>query len=219
MRSPRTREKEKEKENENPIIEKTYNMISNEAGNIFLDQPLHQTSFINPSEEYENNNNREFPVRDFGILGKMSPRANIEGDSESNSDKNENNANNNVQIKDLRTQLEKRQSVQIRNDDGMVEGTKPIQNEVEKIEQLAKMQESKLKENITEEEVKRLVKLYVKSYDPKKDNEGRLISNKQTVVSSLPSVKEDLFTDRYKVLQKMNKLSNILLSKKEEKHK
>ena len=46
-------------------------MISNEAGNIFLDQPLHQTSFINPSEEYENNNNREFPVRDFGILGKM----------------------------------------------------------------------------------------------------------------------------------------------------
>ena len=214
MRSPRTRERDKEKENENPIIEKTYNMISNEAGNIFLDQPLHQTSFINPSEEYENNNNREFPVRDFGILGKMSPRANIEGDSESNSDKNENNVNNNVQIKDLRTQLEKRQNVQIRNDDGMVEGTKPIQNEIEKIEQLAKMQENKLKDNITEEEVKRLVKLYVKSYDPKKDNEGRLISNKQTVVSSIPSVKEDLFTDRYKVLQKMNKLSNILLSKK-----
>ena len=237
MRSPRIREKdkekEKEKEKENPIIEKTYNMISNEAGNIFLDQPVHQTSFINPSdmvdprtsiETKEIDINREYPVReanysingrDFGILGKMSPRANIEGDSESNSDKNESNIiNNNTQIKDLRTQLEKRQNIQVRNDDGMIDGTRPIQNEIDKIEQLAKIQESKIKDNITEEEVKKLVKLYVKSYDPKKDNEGRLISNKQTVVSSLPSIKEDLFNDRYKVLQKMNKLSNILLSKK-----
>ena len=207
-------------------------MISNEAGNIFLDQPIHQTSFLNPSdlidprgsvESKEFENNKEYPVReaqysmnvrDFGILGKMSPRANIEGDSESNSDKNESNINNNVQIKDLRTQLEKRQNIKIRNDDGMIEGTKPIQNEIEKINQLAKIQESKIKDNITEEEVKKLVKLYVKSYDPKKDNEGRLISNKQTVVTSLPTVKEDLFNDRYKVLQKMNKLSNILLSKK-----
>ena len=241
MRSPRIHERDKEKENlkdkekekENPIIEKTYNMISNEAGNIFLDQPIHQTSFINQSdmvdpraslESKELDNNRDYPVReanyslngrDFGILGKMSPRANIEGDSESNSDKNESNIiNNNTQIKDLRTQLEKRQNIQIRNDDGMVESTRPIQNEIDKIEQLAKIQESKIKDNITEEEVKKLVKLYVKSYDPKKDNEGRLISNKQTVVSSLPSIKEDLFNDRYKVLQKMNKLSNILLSKK-----
>jgi len=155
MRSPRNREKDKEKEKDkdkekekdNPIIEKTYNMISNEAGNIFLDQPIHQTSFINPSEEYDNNT-REFPARDFGLLGKMSPRANIEGDSESNSEKNENNTNT-VQIKDLRTQLEKRQNVRLRSDDGMVEGTKPIQNEIEKIEQLAKIQESKLKDNIT----------------------------------------------------------------------
>ena len=67
----------------------------------------------------------------------------------------------------------------------MVESTRPIQNEIDKIEQLAKIQESKIKDNITEEEVKKLVKLYVKSYDPKKDNEGRLISNKQTVVKRL----------------------------------
>ena len=212
-------------EKENPVIERTYNMISNEAGNIFLDQPIHQTSFVNQQEiiegrgsfESKDFENRDFPVREAqytmnprdynGILGKMSPRANIDGDSDSNSEKNE---NNNIQIKDLRSQLEKRQNVQIRNDDGMIEGTKPIQNELEKIEDMVKMQE-KTKDNITEEEVKKLVKMYVKSYDPKKDGEGRLISNKQTVV---PSMKEDLFNDRYKVLQKMNKLSNILLSKK-----
>ena len=223
-RSPRiSQEKEKEKDKDNPVIERTYNMISNEAGNIFLDQPIHQTSFVNQQEIIDGkgtfkSENRDFPVREGqysinprdynGILGKMSPRANIDGDSDSNSEKNDNNNN---QIRDLRTQLEKRQSVHLRSDDGMVEGTKPIQNELEKIEDIVKMQESKAKDNITEEEVKKLVKLYVKSYDPKKDGEGRLISNKQTVV---PSIKEDLFNDRYKVLQKMNKLSNILLSKK-----
>ena len=193
MRSPRNREKDKEKEKDkdkekdNPIIEKTYNMISNEAGNIFLDQPIHQTSFINPSEEYDNNT-REFPARDFGLLGKMSPRANIEGDSESNSEKNENNTNT-VQIKDLRTQLEKRQIVRLRSDDGMVEGTKPIQNEIEKIEQIAKIQESKLKDNITEEEVKKLVKLYVKSYDPNKSSltEGILLITVCLLLINLPS--------------------------------
>ena len=117
------------------------------------------------SKEFENN--REYPVReayssmnvrDFGLIGKMSPRGNIEGDSESNSEKNENNINNNVQIKDWRTLLEKRQSIQIRNEDGMTEGTKPIQNEIEKIEQIAKIQESKIKDNVTKEEVKKLVK-------------------------------------------------------------
>ena len=88
-------------------------------------------------------------VRDFGPIGKMSPRRNIEGDSESNSAKNDiNNINNNDQIKDLRTQSEKRQSIQMRNDDGMTEGTKPIQNEIEKIEQIAKIQESKIKDYI-----------------------------------------------------------------------
>ena len=106
-------------EKENPVIERTYNMISNEAGNIFLDQPIHQTSFVNQQEIVEGRGdfgskdfeNRDFPVREAkysmnprdynGILAKMSPRANIDADSDSGSEKNENN-NNNVQIKDLR---------------------------------------------------------------------------------------------------------------------
>ena len=51
---------------------------------------------------------------------------------------------------------------------------------------------------------------YVRAYDPKRDQDGNLISNKQTVVQSK---KDEMFNDRYKVLQKMNKLSNILLAK------
>ena len=217
--------KENLKEKDSTIIERTYNMITNEAGNIFLDQPIHQKSFINQQDIIEARgsfdskdikdiqytmNPRDFHEPISGIFGKMSPKGNIEADSDTNSEKNED-LNNNAKIKDLRNQLEKRQNLKVRNDDGIQETTKPIKNELEKIEDLVKIQESKGKENITSEEVKKLVKLYLLGNDPKKEREGRLISNKQTV---LPSIKEDLFNDRYKVLQKMNKLSNILLSKR-----
>ena len=218
----------KEKDKDGSVIERTYNMITNEAGNIFLDQPIHQKSFMNQQDvidargsfDSKDMKDMQYSInpRDFneplsGIFGKMSPKGNIEVDSDTNSEKNENiDTSNNAQIKDLRKQLEKRKNLKIRNDDGVKEGGKPIKNELEKIEDLVKRQESKGKEtNITEEEVKKLVKLYLQGNDPKKEGEGRLISNKQTV---LPSIKEDLFTDRYKVLQKMNKLSNILLSKR-----
>ena len=61
--------------------------------------------------------------------------------------KNENiDTSNNAQIKDLRKQLEKRKNLKIRNDDGVKEGGKPIKNELEKIEDLVKRQESKGKE-------------------------------------------------------------------------
>ena len=46
---------------------------------------------------------------------------------------------------------------------------------MEKIEDLVKRQESKGKENITSEEVKKLVKLYLQGNDPKKEGEGRYL--------------------------------------------
>ena len=220
----KSKDKDRDKDKDGSVIERTYNMITNEAGNIFLDQPIHQKSFINQQEVIDarasfdskdikdiqcSMNPRDFHEPLSGFFEKMSPKGNIEADSDTNSEKNENIENKN---KELRTQIEKRKKLKARNDDETIEGNKPIKNELEKIEDLVKRQESKGKENnITEEEVKKLVKLYLKGNDPKTEGEGRLISNKQTV---LPSIKEDLFTDRYKVLQKMNKLSNILLSKR-----
>ena len=44
--------------------------------------------------------------------------------------------------------IRKKTKYSIRNEDGMPEGTKPIQNEIEKIEQIAKIQESKIKDYI-----------------------------------------------------------------------
>ena len=219
---------------ENQINERSYNMMSSEAGNIFLDpdqQRIQQGSFIRQNDimgspgyiqqtSYEmkssndfRNNDREIRYamnpRDLqeprpGILQKMSPHVNVDGDSDSNSEKNEN-IN---QIKDLKTQLDRRnvEDMNIRNDDGIIEG-RQIQNEMENYEDMVRTREQ---ENITGEDVKKLVTQYVRAYDPRRDQDGNLISNKQTV---LLSKKDEMFNDRYKVLQKMNKLSNILLAK------
>ena len=214
---------------DNPMGERSYNMMS-ETGNIFFDQPL-QGSFIRQNEimgspnyiqqtsyEMKNNsildrNNREINYamnpRDLqepppGILQKMSPHVNVDGDSDSASDKNDN-VN---QIKDLKTQLDRRNigEINIRNDDGVIEG-RQIPNEVDRFEDMTRIREQ---DNIAKEDVKKLMTQYVRAYDPRKDQDGNLISNKQTV---LQSQKDEMFNDRYKVLQKMNKLSNILLAK------
>ena len=113
------------------------------------------------------------------------------------------------QIKDLKTQLDnKRRKVKFRDNDGMVEGRRFI-NEMNKSGDIIKAREV-LDNNVNEEEVRKLVRHYVKTYVPRKDQNENLISNSQTV---LQATKDDILNDRYKVLQKMNKLSNILLSK------
>ena len=156
-------------------------MMSSEAGNIFLDpdqQRIQQGSFIRQNDimgspgyiqqtSYEmkssndfRNNDREIRYamnpRDLqeprpGILQKMSPHVNVDGDSDSNSEKNEN-IN---QIKDLKTQLDRRnvEDMNIRNDDGIIEG-RQIQNEMENYEDMVRTREQ---ENITGEDVKKLV--------------------------------------------------------------
>ena len=216
---------------DNPVVERSFNNVLSEAGNIFLDQPMQQGSFVRQNEiigspglmqqnSYEMKNSQDLGgnsreirftmnPRDLqepmpGILQKMSPHVNVDGESDSGSEKNDN-VN---QIKDLKTQLDNKRNVILRNDDGMVEGKK-ISNEMDKLGEM--MRGKEVQDNtITEDEVKKLVRQYVKAYDPRKDKDGNLISNSQTV---LESSKDEMFNDRYKVLQKMNKLSNILLSK------
>ena len=215
---------------QNNIGDRSYNMILNDTGNIFLDQPMQQA--YNQSNDVFNSStgmiqqgindqrsfdqyNREIQYgmnpRDFqepvpGILKKMSPKGNVEGDSDSNSEKNDN-VN---QIRDLKTQLDRNMHVMFKNEDGIGIGDKNLQNrgDMENIEIMAKTRE--FQENTSGDEVKKLIKYYVKTYDPHKGEDGNLISNSQTVILSN---QDKLFNDRYKVLQKMNKLSNILLAK------
>ena len=214
----------------NNIGDRSYNMILNDTGNIFLDQPMQQAynqqndifnasnGIIQPGMNEQRNyeqNNREFQYgmnpRDLqepfpGVLRKMSPKGNVEGDSDSGSEKMEN-VN---QIRDLKTQLDNNMHIMYKNEDGIGIGDKNMQNrgDMENLEIMAKTRE--FQENTTGDEVKKLIKYYVKTYDPHKGEDGNLISNSQTIILSNH---DPLFNDRYKVLQKMNKLSNILLAK------
>ena len=69
---------------------------------------------------------------------------------------------------------------------------------------------NKTYDNMTYKDVKKIVRRFTKVYDPNKNNNGLLIEQSQI---TLPGANDDIFNNRYKVLTKMNRLSNILLSK------
>ena len=216
----------------NFLNERSYNYMSNETGNIFLDQPMQQGGVYNLQNDASSSgimqqgmndqrgmdqNSREIQFamnpRDLqeprpGVLRKMSPKGNVEGDSESVSEKNEN-IN---QIKDLKSQLEQNNNQIFKNEDGIGMGELKRQNrgDLENIEIMARTGRFPDNANFTGEEVKKLIKYYVKTYDPHKGEDGNLISNSQMII---PLNQDQLFSERYKVLQKMNKLSHILLAK------
>ena len=202
--------------------DRSYNMLLNDTGNIFLDQPLQQVGYNNQINENDglipnpqNQRDLQYPVniRDYqepspGILRKMSPKQNVEGDSDSNSEKNDN-VN---EINDLKTQLDRNMHMMVKNDDGIGLGDRSLRNrgDMENIEIMAKSKE--FQDNANSDSVKKLIKYYVKTYDPRRGEDGNLISNYQVII---PSNQDRLFNERYKVLSKMNKLSNILLSKRQ----
>ena len=62
---------------------------------------------------------------------------------------------------------------------------------------------------VSYKELKKIVKNYNKIYDPNKNEKGLLIKQYQVTV---PGALGDIFNNRNRVLSKMNKLSNILLS-------
>ena len=58
-------------------------------------------------------------------------------------------------------------------------------------------------------EVKKIMRRFTKIYDPNKNNNGALLGSTQV---TLPGEQDEVFNSRYRVLAKMNRLSNILLS-------
>ena len=64
---------------------------------------------------------------------------------------------------------------------------------------------------VSYKELKRIVKRFNKVYDPFKNEKGLLIKQSQV---TLPGASDEVFNNRYRVLSKMNKLSNILLAKR-----
>ena len=70
---------------------------------------------------------------------------------------------------------------------------------------------NKVNNNMSYGDIKKIMRRFTKIYDPNRNNNGVLIESSQVVV---PGAADDIFTNRFRVLSKMNRLSNILLSKK-----
>ena len=64
-------------------------------------------------------------------------------------------------------------------------------------------------------DIKRIANRFTKVYDPNKNNNGILVEEMQVTV---PGAQDDVFNNRYRVLAKMNRLSNILLAKQRRHH-
>ena len=64
--------------------------------------------------------------------------------------------------------------------------------------------------NMSYRDVKRLANRFSKVYDPNRNSNGLLVEESQI---TLPGAQDEIFNDRYRVLAKMNRLSNILLAK------
>ena len=155
------------------------------------------TYIMNPREGMEPLNN----------MSKMSPKQNID-DINSSGEKGYDN----------QTQLNSFKNTLGNNNMRVVSGT--YVNDVTAVKDMLNTRKDRSVDNkynnmtynnMTYGDVKKLVRRFTKVYDPKKTKEGNLISESQVIV---PGANDDVFNSRYKVLQKMNRLSNILLSKK-----
>ena len=69
--------------------------------------------------------------------------------------------------------------------------------------------------NMSYKDIKKIANRFSKVYDPHKNKNGILIEESQI---TLPGAQDEVFNNRYKVLSKMNRLSNILLAKKNKKN-
>ena len=186
-----------------------------DSGNIGLDQPMQYSGFI------QNNDGGYQMVNDSNVvmgnmqsknspgmimnpregrepmLNKMSPNQNIDD-------------NNLSQDKGYESQVQWNNLKNVLGNQNRINSTYDLPNE--KI-----MKESQVKynnatyNNMTMGDVKNLVKKFTKVYDPHKTQEGALISQSQVIV---PGANDEVFNGRYRVLQKMKRLSTILLSKK-----
>ena len=187
-----------------------------DSGNIGLDQPMQYSGFMQGGDGgYQMGNDSNIMMGNMqgksspGIImnpregrepmiSKMSPNQNID---DNNSSQDKGYYESQAQWNNLKNVL---------GNQNRMKGNYDVQGD--KI-----MKESQIKynnatyNNMTMGDVKNLVKRFTKVYDPRKTQEGALISQSQVIV---PGANDEVFNGRYRVLQKMNRLSNILLSKR-----
>ena len=77
-------------------------------------------------------------------------------------------------------------------------------------DEVANKYNNKTFNNMSYRDIKRIANRFSKVYDPNRNSNGLLVEESQVTV---PGAQDEVFDNRYRVLAKMNRLSNILLSK------
>ena len=148
-------------------------------------------------------------------LNRMSPRQNFEEfntSTEKNTEQNVNYNNNNNYFEN-RTYMPNQQMNQ-QNNQTYANPNKTIKNsQVLNIlrDEISHKYNNKTYNNMSYKDVKRIANRFSKVYDPHKNNNGLLLEESQI---TLPGAQDEVFNNRYKVLSRMNRLSNILLAQK-----
>ena len=86
-----------------------------------------------------------------------------------------------------------------------------VKNTIPQKDDIANKYNNRTYNNMSYQDIKKMAKRFTKVYDPNKNNHGLLVEESQVTV---PGAQDEIFNNRYRVLSKMNKLSNILLAKK-----
>jgi len=144
----------------------------------------------------------------------MSPRQNFEEFNTSTEKNTEQNINyNNNNYFENRTYMPNQQMNQ-QNNQTYANPNKTIKNsKVLNIlrDEISHKYNNKTYNNMSYKDVKRIANRFSKVYDPHKNNNGLLLEESQV---TLPGAQDEVFNNRYKVLSRMKRLSNILLAQK-----
>ena len=133
------------------------------------------------------------------------------------------NYNNNINTNEYQSQTSKIRNINSKNN--MLTGTKisfapknhqryssinMTNNEFQARDNIQEKYQNQTYNNMTYNDVKNIVNKFTRVYDPKKNENGLLIEENKVIV---PGAEDEVFYNRHRVLNKMRRLSNILLAK------
>ena len=191
--------------------------ISNDYGGSSYDNNNKRQNYgDNISNDYDYRRNRFDNVNQFTYQGNNIQRIKNMNDY--------NNYNNNINSKEYQSQTAK-----FLNKKNIMSGTQisfapkhharyssinNSNNEYLQKDNIQDKYQNKAYNNMTYNDIKNIVNKFTRVYDPKKNENGLLIEDSKVIV---PGAEDEVFYKRHRVLNKMKRLSNILLAKKNSK--
>ena len=144
-------------------------------------------------------------------LNKMSPSQNYD-DLNYSGEKNQDN-----QYNSLKNYLGNNRTLNRQYPQGQTQTVKnpTVINLPKERDDIGNKYNNKTYNNMSYRDVKRIANRFSKVYDPNRNSNGLLVEESQITV---PGAQDEVFNNRYRVLAKMNRLSNILLAKQKKRN-